>query len=446
MKKLVVIMLIAGVVGAGVYYWRHRQAGAAADAPELITARVERGQIESSVSTTGRVVPNLEVEIKCKASGEVTRLPYDVSDSVEKGELLIELDPVDERRLVKQAEESLSASQARLAQARQSLLIAENNLATEKRRAEATLKSAEARAHDALAKSERMRQLFDEELASQEAYDSAETAAVQAASDLENARIRIEELKTEELALELRRQDVRLAEAQVESDKVSLLIAQQRLKDTKVVAPIDGVVSSRNVQIGQIISSGISNVGGGTTVLTLADLSRLFVLASVDESDIGNVRVGQPARITTDAFPGETFSGEVVRIATKGVNTSNVVTFEAKVEVLGRNKSMLKPEMTATLRIIGARKDDTLYVPIEAIYATGDQRVALVVEKAGNKEERPVEVGISDGVNLEILSGLSEGDTVVVHKGKADSRWRNSPQGQSAGGQRMMIRGMRKHP
>ena len=153
MKKLIVIVLIASVVAAGVYYWRHRQAGAAADAPKLVTAEVERGRIESSVSTTGRVVPNLEVEIKCKASGEVTRLPYDVSDSVEKGELLIELDPVDERRFVKQAEESLSASQARLAQARQSLLIAENNLATEERRAEATLKSAEARAHDALAKS-----------------------------------------------------------------------------------------------------------------------------------------------------------------------------------------------------------------------------------------------------------------------------------------------------
>ncbi len=131
MKKLIVIMLMAGVVVAGVYYWRHRQAAAAANAPELITAQVERGQIESSVSTTGRVVPNLEVEIKCKASGEVIRLPYDVSDSVEKGELLIELDPVDEQRLVKQAEESLSASQARLAQARQSLLIAANNLSTE---------------------------------------------------------------------------------------------------------------------------------------------------------------------------------------------------------------------------------------------------------------------------------------------------------------------------
>lgn len=446
MRKLVVILLIAGVAAGSVYYLKGRQSRTMADAPESATAKVERGPIVLSVSTVGRVVPNLEVDIKCKASGEVIRLPYDVSDSVEKGKLLVELDPVDEQRLVKQAEESLSASKARLAQARQNLLIAEKDLVSEKKRAEATLKSAQARARDDLAKSERMKQLFHEELASQEAYDSAETAAVQAVSDLENARIRIEELKTEELALELRRQDVHLAEAQVESDKVSLLIAQQRLKDTKVVAPINGVVSTRNVQIGQIISSGISNVGGGTTVLTLADLSRLFILASVDESDIGNVRVDQPARITTDAFPGETFRGQVVRIATKGVNTSNVVTFEAKVEVLGHNKSMLKPEMTATLEIIAARKDDALYVPVEAIYTNGEQRIALVMEKNGETEERPVEVGISDGVNLEITSGLSEDETVVIQKGRAESRWRNNPQGQSARGRPMMMRGMRGHP
>ncbi|NQU08313.1 MAG: efflux RND transporter periplasmic adaptor subunit, partial [Candidatus Abyssubacteria bacterium] len=184
----------------------------------------------------------------------------------------------------------------------------------------------------------------------------------------------------------------------------------------------------------------------GTTVLALADLSRLFVLASVDESTIGNVRVGQPATITTDAFPGETFSGEVVRIATKGVNTSNVVTFEAKVEVLGRNKSMLKPEMTATLKIIRARKDDALYVPIEAVYGERDQHIVLIAKEDGTVEERPVEIGISDDVNLEVTSGLSESETVVIQKGRAESRWRNNPQGQSARGRPRTMRGMRGHP
>lgn len=428
MKKFIVILLLACAVVGGVYYLAHKRARANVSSPELTVIEVERGPIILSVSTTGRVVANREVEIKCKASGEVTRLPYDVSDRVRKGDLIVELDPVDEQRMVKQAEVSLSASQARLAKARQTLLVAEKNLASQRKRAEAALKSAEARAEDARAKSDRMKHLLEKEFTSQERWDTAETAAIQADGDLENARTRIEELETEELSLELKRQDVRLAEAEVKLDEIALLNAQQRLQDTRVFAPIDGVVSTRNVEIGRIIASGISNVGGGTTVLTLADLSRLFILASVDESDIGKVEVGQTATITVDAFPETVFSGQVMRTATKGVNTSGVVTFEAKVEVLGQNRSLLRPEMTANMDIVIAQKEETLLIPTEAVSHRGQQHVALVIKENGATEERPVEVGISDGINLEIINGLSEGESVVVAEGEAESRWRNRSQ------------------
>ncbi len=426
MKRLIVAALAVCFVVGGVYYWKNRQRSAEADAPESTTATVERGPLVLSVSTTGRVVPNLEVEIKCKASGEVIMLPYDVSDPVRKGDLLVELDPINEQRLVRQAEVALSASEARLVQAGQNLLIAEEDLASGGKRAEAALKSAEAAARDADARRLRTQRLFDEDLASREVYDAAETAWIRASADLDNARIRLEELKTEELALELKRQDVRLADSQVESDRIDLLNARQRLKDTKVVAPIDGVVSSRNVQIGQITSSGISNVGGGTTVLMLADLSRLYVLASVDESDIGAVKVGQSAVIRTDAFPNNTFNGEVVRVATTGVNTSNVVTFEAKVELLGEDKSLLKPEMTATLEIIIAERESALFIPAEAVYAEHEGRFALVLKEDGTTEKRPIEIGINTGIDIEIVSGLTEGETIVILKHQAESRWRSA--------------------
>ena len=142
--------------------------------------------------------------------------------------------------------------------------------------------------------------------------------------------------------LELKRQDVRLSMAQIETDKIDFSLAEQRLKDTKVFSPINGVVSERNVQSGQIISSGISNVGGGTLVMVLSDLTRLFILASVDESDIGKVKLGQKVVITADSFPGKRFFGKIERIATKGVNISNVVTFEVKIEVQGTDKQLLK--------------------------------------------------------------------------------------------------------
>lgn len=434
-KKLIVVLVIAGVVAVFLYL-RGGEEGAPEAAPETTTVKVERGSIVMKVSTTGRAVANLDVDIKCKASGEVMKLAFDVSDSVKKGDLLVELDPVDEERIVKQTQISLSASEARLSKARQNLKIARNDREAEKKRADAALKSAMARAQDAQAKFERVRQLLEKKLASQEECDTARAASLQAVAELVSAQVRVEEVKTQELALELKRQDVTLAAAQVESDKISLSISQQRLKDTKVYAPIDGIVSARNVQIGQIISSGISNVGGGTTVLTLSDLSRLFVFASVDESDIGKVKVNQPATITADAYPGESFAGRIVRIATRGVATSNVVTFEVRIEVLGEKKQLLKPEMTANIEIIADREEDALLVPVEAVFRMRGKRFATVQKADGATEEREVQVGITDGVNMAIASGLTEGEAVVVYKGEAESRWRSM-----SGTRRMMFMG-----
>ena len=350
------------------------------------------------VSTTGRVVANFDVEIKCKASGQILKLPYDISDKVNKDSLLVELDPIDEQRGVEQARVGLLSSQARLVQARQNLVIAEKKLVTEKQRAETALTSAQAQYNETQAKANRLKRLIKSNLASQEQYDAVIAEAIQANARQEEARIRIKEVEIEKMNLEVKRQDIELAQAQVDSYRIALSVAEQRFKETKVFAPIDGIVTTRNVQIGQIISSGISNVGGGTTVLTLSDLSRIFVHASVDESDIGKVKVDQPAVITTDAFPQRKFRGQVVRIASRGVNSTNVVTFEVKIEVMDRNKSLLKPEMTANIEIIVAQKDAALLVPSEAIYrksrtiSSGDGQTLLAT---GNQEKPRREPGHS---------------------------------------------------
>jgi HlyD family secretion protein len=441
MKKVIaIIILICAVAGGGIFYWKKEQAKKEAEAPEIAFAKVERGSISMIVASTGRIVSNLDVEIKCKASGEVIKLPYDVSDRVKKGDLLVELDPVDERRLVKQAEATLSASQARLKQARLDLKIAEENLAHEKRLANEALKSALANAQFTATKLERQKLLFEKKLISREELDAAETSAIQAASDLEQARIQVEELVTKETTLELKKQDVNLAQAQVESDKISLSLSQQRLKDTKVFAPIDGIVSARNVQTGQIISSGITNVSGGTTVMTLSDLSRVFVLASVDESDIGKVELEQSAVINTDAFPEKDFKGKVIRIATKGVNISNVVTFEVKLEVLGKEKYLLKPEMTANVKIIAAEEDDVLLIPIDAVLRRQGKQYAEVLNHDGNTVERFIETGIDNGEKIRVINGLDAGDKIKVQKEDAESRWSNSARKGTLGPGRRMRR------
>jgi HlyD family secretion protein len=408
---------------------------------------VERGPIRMTVACTGRVVSNLDVDIKCKASGEVVKLPFDVSAQVKKGDLLVELDPVDEERVLHQAEVSLGASQARLVSAKQNLSVAERTLQTDRQRADAALRSAEVRAKDCRAKADRMKALLEKSLSIQEDYDTAETAASTGDTDLAAARIKIDELKTQEQALELKRQDVKLAEAQVEADTIARSIAQDRVHDTKVMAPMDAVVATRNVQIGQIIASGVSNVGGGTTVLTLSDLSQIFVLASVDESDIGKVQLDQSAKITADAFPGKNFRGRVVRIATRGVNASNVVTFEVKIEVTGEQKSLLKPEMTANVEVLAAARDNVTHVPVEAIVRkAGGKQMVTVVKDDGTKEETAVTVGISDGNRTEVTGALEEGQAVLVFKGGADSKWNSGGRpGGAAPGVMMPMGGGRPH-
>lgn len=444
--RLIAITLLVLLVLWGASRWRgEARTGAQPEAGSTFV-QVERGPIRLAVEATGRVAANLDVDIKCKASGQVVKLPFDISDPVRAGDLLVELDPVDEQRRARQAKVALASAEARLAQARQTVRIFERNIATERQRAESTLTSARQRHADTSARAARVQELLAKALASQEQSDAAVTAAAQASADLSSAHIRLEELRTQELELENRRQDVRLAEADVESQRIAVELAEQGLADTRVLAPIDGVVTSREVQIGQIISSGISTVGGGTTVLTLSDLSYIFVHAAVDESDIGQVEVGQPVIITVDAYRGERFRGRVERVATRGVEASNVVTFDVKIEVIGESKELLKPEMTANVEIVAARKADVLHVPVEAVVRRRDARIVKLRTKSNETEERTVQVGISDGVRQEITAGLEEGDEVEVSVRTAESQWRSGSGAQAAQrgrAMRMIFRGRR---
>jgi HlyD family secretion protein len=433
-KKIIILVAIVAALGGGGYaYWAYA-AATKAKPVEIVKAKVERGPIRQVVASTGRVVSNLDVDIKCKASGEVIKLPFDVSDTVKNGELLIALDKTDERRTLDQAKVRVTSSQASLEIAGRNLAVAEKTLETDRSRASVTLKAAEAKAADARIKANRLKELLSNGTAAQEEYDTAETAAVQAAADLAGCQVKLEELKTQELALELRKQEVKLAEAQVSSDKIMLSIAQDRYDETEVRSPMDGVVSVRNVQIGTIISSGITTVGGGTTVLTLSDLSRIFVLASVDESDIGKVLLGQEATITADAHVNKMFHGKVVRIATKGVNLSNVVTFEVKIEVTDADKGLLKPEMTTNVEIVAAEKAGVLLAPAESVVRkAGGTTFVTLVKDDGSKEDVPVTIGISDSTKTEIVSGLTEGQMVLDRQAAADSKWAANQQGPQKG-------------
>jgi HlyD family secretion protein len=423
MKKNIIIILLVCVAGAGWYFGKNNKAQLEREKPDWNTVKVERGSIRMVVEATGRVIPELEVEIKCKASGEVINLPVDVSDKVKKGDLLVQLDPEDEKRSVERAEVDLTVSQARLAQAKLKLQSTEQDLVTEQMRTEADLGSAEAKKQETKAKLERVERLVEKKIASPQDLEVAQAEHAKAMADLESARARAEDIKTWDVQIASIRQDIKIAEAQVVSDKLSLSDARQRLEDTTVLAPIDGVVAERNVQVGQIIASGINNVGGGTAVMKLADLSRIYILVSVDESDIGRIEVGQRSQITVDPHPNVVFSGQVVRVATKGTIESNVVTFEVKVEISGTNQQLLKPEMTANVEIVAAQKDSILLIPVAAMERSKHGHFVSVKREDEKIEERVVKTGISDGEFIEIVSGLSEGEQILISEDASRGRW-----------------------
>jgi HlyD family secretion protein len=197
---------------------------------------------------------------------------------------------------------------------------------------------------------------------------------------------------------------------------------------------MDGIVTSRPVQTGQIIASGISNVGGGTTLMTLSDLRRIFVMANVDESDIGKIKDGQKAIITADAYPGKRFTGKVVRVATKGVTNSNVVTFEVKIEIEGDGKNYLKPEMTANVDVQADRRENALLLPNETIQF-GRQGYFVYKQDDNNSSGTRVAVktGITDGLNTEIISGVKEGDKIIIPS-SMQSRWAKGGEGDQGKG------------
>ncbi len=480
MKTYMTLAIVLALAVAG-HFLRAgaSRAGEEKDDAAQPTAIAEKGDLSITVSATGRVEAEREVEIKSKASGEVVKINADVSDSVKQGQLLFKLDPTDEERSVAKLRAGLAMSQAKLEQTRLAVQAAEAKLAADTARANAQLASARAERDEYQSRRRRAEELFAQKVINREELDTAVTKAVQTESALANAQTMQDDLKVQAFDLDRTRQDIHISRAQVENDNVALEDALQRLKETEVFAPINGVVSERSIQEGFIVASGVSNVGGGTTAMKLIDLSRIYAIAAVDEADISGVVPGIKAEITADAYKGRTFPGKVVRVAATGLVDSNVVTFDVKVEIEGRHKGLLKPEMTTNVLFLVDERKDVVLVPASAVVrkavrvdapapsapaaggtpapavgataqpADGDagqptragrvdytrrQAYVTVVKADGTEEERPVQAGISDGSMIEIASGLEVGERVMLQEA-AESRW--AGQGQRRRGPRL---------
>lgn len=344
-------------------------------------ARAEYADLVVSSTASGTVQADEQVDVKSRASGEVVALLVQAGDTVRAGDLLVRLDPVDEERLVAQTEADAASARAHVALAR------------------AALDAAKADVADAASHADRRRAAHDAGLVSAEEYATARTAADVARH-----------------AVTQREADLQSALSSDEKARLAVANERKRLAETILRAPIDGTVLSVAAQKGSIVSSGITNVGGGTALITLADLAKLYVIVKLDEAGIGSVRESQPALIRVDAWPEHEFRGIVERITPLGVAVSNVVTFDVKVRVEDDSASLLFPGMSADVEIISARIPHALTIPQGALRSDrehhGERYVLMPDER-----RRTVRAGATDGTRVEILDGLSEGEVIIAAGG-----------------------------
>jgi HlyD family secretion protein len=356
-------------------------------------AKVEQGDLAKSVVATGKVEPITKVEVKSKASGIVTKLYVDAGDRVKKGQLLAQLDKEEITAQVEQARAALQAAEA-------NLTSSEADWKRSKVDAEGPDVPLLKRAY------ERALGMAKDGVVSQSDLDDAD----------KNYQLALNKQNVAKAQVTVLQAKIAQSQAQVAEDQATLKQLEEQLGYTDIVSPIDGVVLSRDVEIGDAVSSILVLGSSATLVMTLGDTSQVYVKGKVDESDIGKVYLNQPARIKVESFKDKTFNGVVTKISPMGVEKDNVTTFEVRVSI-NNPGGELKAEMTANAEIILEEHKNVLQIPEGAIMYDKDKKASVEVPDPSAKDGKrkvAVNIGISNGAKTEVLSGLKLGQEVVL--------------------------------
>ena len=360
--------------------------------PEKL-ARVERLDLAKSVVATGKIQPTTQVEIKSKASGIILKLPVNVGDTVHQGQVICELDQNDLLPRLREAQAALSMAEA-------SQKSAEADYARNK--VEAAGPDLPFLKRDV----ERATEMFKADLIAQNARDDTE----------KNYQLGVNRQQQAEVNLGVTKSAIAKAAAQVEQARAQLSQSEEDLRNATIVSPIDGVVLSRDREVGDAVSSILVMGSGATLIMTVGDLREVYVKGKVDESDIGKVYMGQPARITVESYKDRKFSGKVTKISPMGVEKDNVTTFEVRVSI--SNESLkLMATMTANAEIMLEEHKGVLAIPEGAIIYKKDRSTEVEIPDAtaiGGKRRTPVTTGIGNGSKTEIVRGLAEGQQVIL--------------------------------
>jgi multidrug efflux pump subunit AcrA (membrane-fusion protein) len=392
-----VLLGVAVTAAVGVSLWV-RQTSDTSQASSARTATVVRRDFTTTVLATGAVKAQVgaEVRVGARASGKVERLHANIGDVVQKGQVLAELEKSDIVATLDQRRAELEMAKARL-----SSVTTLGPREVEKAQADVAQRQAtlDLAGKDLLRQEDLLKQEFTTRQARDQAYERWSVAKAQSAStgkslDLAKARYSAE---------------LREAKADIARAEAALANAQALLSFTTITAPIDGVIASVATQEGETVSAGLN----APTFVTIIDLKRLQMDAFVDEVDIGKVEVGQEAVFAVDAYPGNEFKGRVSAIYPKAVIQENVVNYDVVVEITLPYDGLLRPEMTTSVTIFLETRENVLTVPIKAAKRERGRSVVYILTN-GQPQPREVKVGWKDSQWIEVLSGVGEGETILL--------------------------------
>jgi len=393
------------------------------------TGKAQRENLSSVVSASGEIKPKTYVNIGANAFGKIVKLGVREGERVKKGQLLAQLEDV-------QSSADVNATKAALQAAQTDFVAAEAGLETSK----ADLNRAQSDAGHARLDWERAQGLYKDALIAKQDYDAKKAAWESAEAGLAQAQARVEQAKAQKDS----------AQRHISQTQANLTRVSDILQKTLYIAPYDGVITNVPVREGETVVMGIQNAPG-STLMTLADMSIITAEVKVDETDIVNVRIGQPTEVTIDAIPHKTFHGTVTEIGdnaivrSTGVSTSQSTSTseEAKdfkvVVTLTDPPADLRPGLSTTAKITTATRSNIVTLPIQALTvrtpadltprnSKGAVQAAVPADAVKQKEEIqgvfvirnkkaefvPVETGISGTTDIEVLKGVREGDEVVT--------------------------------
>jgi len=411
MKRALVFILVVLAI-LGFVLWKvsvvKKLSNNASTKPKEISEdyeKVKLGDLVTTIEGTGIVEPRTTARVKSEATGVVEELRIEEGDIVKKGDIIAVLDQEDQKILLKKAILAEKLARIKYEQVKKSDLP--KQLASAKARVE-ELKLSLKNAKDRL---ERIEQLFSQGYATDQEVEDARNSFESIKVQLEEAENHLKLLQSEDYA-----QTVELARLAWEQAKVDLEDAKKTLGEATIKSPIDGTVLAKNVEEGDTVVSSKQGFTEGTTICTIADLSQVQVRGSVDEVDIGEVKIGQEAELTVDAYPGRTYRGKVTNIYPQGEKQpGGLTTFTVIVSVDNEDRSLLA-NMTATIKIKTKKLKNVLLVPFSAIQPgeKENETIVYVRNEKGLPEPRKVVLGATDYEYYEVKEGLKEGDLVKV--------------------------------